>query len=131
MRAAVLEDTPDAPLLLSLPMLKSLGASLHLSDQIMDYQLIDESSKLFFNSKGQVCLRLFSFEDLDDRYHQPRTDWKIQQTIGNECKVFMLNTEESVPPCMPFAVCNEFNSGDSSCREVGDHSQLYYGDLWG
>jgi hypothetical protein len=43
-RAAVLEDTPDAPFLLSLPILKELHTSVHLSEQNMHFQSINETA---------------------------------------------------------------------------------------
>ena len=61
-RAAILEDTPDAPFLLSLPILKALNASMHLSQQTMRFRAIQQVRKMLYSEKGQLCLKLFEFD---------------------------------------------------------------------
>ena len=45
--AAILEDTSEAPFLLSLPILKSLETQVHLSKQVLHYHAIQEEGKMF------------------------------------------------------------------------------------
>eukprot|EP00435_Cladocopium_sp_Y103_P035426 s3103_g9.t1 len=96
-RAAVLEDTPDAPFLLSLPILKALNTSLHLSDQNMQFQAIGECGSTFYNEKGQLCLRLFEFDALPVRPNVTPDRWHVRKIIGDECQVFMLQEPIEVP----------------------------------
>eukprot|EP00435_Cladocopium_sp_Y103_P039817 s170_g10.t1 len=84
--AAVLEDTADAPFLLSLPIMKELDAVLHLNEQRMHFQSLQESGKLFFNERGQLCLRLFDFDSLAPECHQPNRTWKPKKIVGDECQ---------------------------------------------
>eukprot|EP00435_Cladocopium_sp_Y103_P033954 s639_g8.t1 len=85
--AAVLEDTPDAPFLLSLPIMKELDAVLHLSDKRMHFQALQEFGMMFFNVRGQLCLRLFDFDALSPECHDPQTSWKPRKIVGDECQV--------------------------------------------
>ena len=62
--AAILEDTAEAPLLLSLPILQALETSINLGNQSMDFQAIQDVGTCFFNERGQLCLRLFDLEVL-------------------------------------------------------------------
>ena len=72
-RAAILEDTPDAPFLLSLPILKALNASMHLSQQTMRFRAIQQVRKMLYS--GPI--------DSPDQ-------WQVQQSNGDECHVFIL-----------------------------------------
>eukprot|EP00435_Cladocopium_sp_Y103_P008670 s753_g2.t1 len=97
-RAAILEDTPDAPFLLSLPILKALDTTLSLGEQSMHFQAINESGMMFYNDKGQLCLRLFEFDAISDRSSESPDRWQVQKIIGDECHVFMLHE----PQCQDF-----------------------------
>eukprot|EP00435_Cladocopium_sp_Y103_P073668 s52_g44.t1 len=95
--AAVLEDTADAPFLLSLPIMKELDTILHLNEHRMHFQALQESGKLFYNGRGQLCLRLFDFENLSPECHQPDRIWKPKKIVGDECQVFTLQCDGRVP----------------------------------
>ena len=60
-RAAVLDEPADAPLLFSLPILKALGAVIDLAGQHLHLQSIGEKTPIYSNSRGQLCIRLFDF----------------------------------------------------------------------
>eukprot|EP00435_Cladocopium_sp_Y103_P038998 s1685_g10.t1 len=89
-RAAVLEDTPDAPFLLSLPILKALNTSMHLSQQSMCFQDIYQVGKMFYNEKGQLCPKLFEFDAISQDPNDSPDRWHVHKIIGDECQVFML-----------------------------------------
>ena len=89
-RAAVLEDTPDAPFLLSLPILKALDATLSLGHGSMHFKAINESGMMFYNDKGQLCLKLFEFDAIAECSDNSPDQWKVQKIIGDECQVFLL-----------------------------------------
>ena len=85
-RAAVLDEPADAPLLFSLPILKALGAVIDLADHHLHLRSIAEKIPISFNSRGQLCIRLFDFSSVQ----QNMTDmpWKPKKMIGDECTVF-------------------------------------------
>ena len=95
--AAVLEDTADAPFLLSLPIMRALDTVLQLSEQRMHFQALQESGKTFFNDRGQLCLRLFDFETLAPECHEPNQAWQPKKIVGDECQVFTLQCDGRVP----------------------------------
>ena len=90
-RAAILEDTPDAPFLLSLPILKALNTTMHLSQQTMCFQAIQQFGRMFYNEKGQLCLRLFEFDSMSSGSNNSSDRWQVRKIIGDECHVFMLH----------------------------------------
>ncbi|CAL1172305.1 unnamed protein product, partial [Cladocopium goreaui] len=95
-RAAVLEDTPDAPFLLSLPILKALDTALSLGHGNMHFQAIHESGKMFYNDKGQLCLKLFEFDAIAECSENSPDQWKVQKIIGDECQVFLLQHRNQI-----------------------------------
>ena len=50
---------------------------------------------MLFNARGQLCLRLFDFEDLQSVSHVTVDQWRAKKIIGDECQVFMLQQSES------------------------------------
>ena len=117
--AAVLEDTPNAPFLLSLPILKALGAQVHLSNSSLQYHAIGEEGSMFYNQRGQLCLRLFDFQAVPA--NQPSSRWMPKKIIGDECQVFMLQPEFSDSPSKM-----EFVSSPVQSNEPKD--QLFSGE---
>eukprot|EP00435_Cladocopium_sp_Y103_P029328 s58_g7.t1 len=116
-RAAVLEDTPDAPFLLSLPILKALNANLQLSEQRLHFQAIDEFGSMFYNEKGQLCLRLFEFEGLPKYPNEAPDQWCVRKIIGDECHVFMLQNPTEVEP-FGKAIQSKFQSSNQNERNL-------------
>ena len=76
-RAAILEDTPNAPFLLSLPILKALDTNVQLSQNRMHFQAINEHGSTFFNEKGQLCLSLFEFSRVPAVPNCPSDHWQV------------------------------------------------------
>ena len=95
-RAAILEDTPDAPFLLFLPILKVLNTSMHLSKQTMCFQAIQQLGQIFYNEKWQLCLKLFEFNAIPSRPIDSPDKWQVRKIIGDECNVFMLQGSPEV-----------------------------------
>ena len=117
--AAVLEDTPDAPFLLSLPILKALESQVHLARSTLQYHAIGEEGNMFYNSRGQLCLRLFDFQAVPA--NQPSNRWKPKKIIGDECQVFMLQSEASDEP-------SKMGSVSFSVQLNEPSAQLFNGD---
>ena len=117
--AAVLEDTPDAPFLLSLPILKALESQVHLARSTLQYHAIGEEGNMFYNSRGQLCLRLFDFQAVPA--NQPSNRWKPKKIIGDECQVFMLQSEASDEPSKMGSVSFSVQLNETS-------AQLFNGD---
>jgi hypothetical protein len=106
--AAILEDTADAPFLLSIPIMKALDTVIHLNEKLMHYQALQEHGSLFFNGRGQLCLRLFDFDALSPECHQTSRPWKPRKVVGDECQVFTLQCDGCVPS--NFCLGNQSNS---------------------
>ena len=125
-RAAVLEDTPDAPFLLSLPILKALDTTLSLGHGNMHFQAIHESGKMFYNDKGQLCLKLFEFDAIAECSENSPDQWKVQKIIGDECQVFLLQQP------LPNQITGEIdNLGDKSHQMKSRDMQLDNGVVMG
>ena len=140
-RAAVLEDTPDAPFLLSLPILKELHTSVHLSEQNMHFQSINETGSMFYNVRGQLCLRLFDFDQIQSCPAESSNRWIAKKIIGDECQVFMLqepqerdvfgnlhNQEKSNQFCIERNMATDLGIAKGSCEmnhmPVSEHDSL-------
>lgn len=91
LRAAVLEDTPDAPLLISLPILRALGTHIDLNQEVMSFQSIAEQGTLEYNERNQLCLRLFDFDSAASIRDPKRDHWKPRKLVGDECIVFFMH----------------------------------------
>lgn len=110
-RAAVLTgSTAEAPLLVSLPILKSLGAEFSLKHRHVKYTEINTVGISLYNTKGQLCLDLFDFKPLTDLEF---THWKPRKMLGDECTVFLSEDIQSVPS---FCRCQLFQC---SCYMLG------------
>ena len=119
-RAAVLEDTPNAPFLLSLPILKALNTTLQLSEQSLQFQAINEAGSMFYNEKGQLCLRLFDFEAMPTCPNEASDRWQVRKIIGDECHVFMLQSSSEVSTLGNTIEVNQNNPESSKCQENHD-----------
>lgn len=97
LRAAILEDTPDAPLLVSLPILRALGTNLNLSSHQLRYQAIGEVGTMETNERGQLCLRLFDFDNAAANFHSEETSWSPRKMVGDECIVFFMQKSVGEP----------------------------------
>ena len=80
-RAAILEEPADAPLLFSLPILRALEAKIDIEGHQMHLHAINERVDLQYNSRGQLCIRLFDFEavhhDMNNMPWKPKKiDWR-------------------------------------------------------
>lgn len=85
-RAAVLHEPAEAPLLLSLPILKALDAQVCLGSASLECKAIQETVRLHYNHRGQLCVSLFRF----DQIPQDRAcTWKPKKLIGDECTIFL------------------------------------------
>lgn len=116
-RTAILEDCPNAPFLLSLPILRALGAQVDLKQEVMRFQELGETGQMFFNAREQMCLRLFDFEQIGVARHRASHHWTVRKIIGDECRVFMLTNPNSV----------QFQEPDQCNRETSD-CLVYKGD---
>ena len=85
-RAAVLHEPPDAPLLFSLPIMNALGAVIDLPSHTMRLQNIQEDVEVFTNPRGQMCIRLFDFQQVQQ--HMTNSSWKPRKMLADECTVF-------------------------------------------
>ena len=103
-RAAILEEPADAPLLFSLPILRALGAKIDIEGNRMHLHAIDERVGLQYNSRGQLCIRLFDFEAV--RHDMNNMPWKPKKLIGDECTVFY----QHAIPCTTSHVNKDINS---------------------
>ena len=119
-RAAVLEDTPNAPFLLSLLILKALNTNLQLSEQSLQFQAINEVGSMFYNEKGQLCLRLFDFEAMSTCPNEASHRWQVRKIIGDECHVFMLQSSIESSTFGNHTEINQDNPESSQCQENHD-----------
>ena len=85
--AAVLEDTPEAPFLISLPILKCLGACVDLKNTVIRFLDFSESSEIVYNGRAQLCLKLFDFDRIVENTN-PLSEWKARKVVGDECMIF-------------------------------------------
>ena len=115
--AAVLEDTVEAPFLLSLPIMKELGAVLDISQHAMHFQALQETGKMFFNERGQLCLRVVDFDALAPECHQPNRSWKPRKIVGEECQVFTLQYDGRVPTV-------NVNGKDNVVSKIKNHDSI-------
>ena len=60
---------------------------------MLRYHAIGEEGVMFYNHRGQLCLRLFDFQTVPA--DQPSTRWMPKKIIGDECQVFMLQPESA------------------------------------
>ena len=82
-RAAILQDSAqEAPLLVSLPILRALGTDFSLKHNRVYYEDINAQGHSFYNSRGQLCLELFDFSTLKDITF---SQWKPKKVLGDEC----------------------------------------------
>ena len=51
---------------------------------------------MFYNEKGQHCLRLFDFEAMSICPNEASDRWQVRKIIGDECHVFMLQSSIEV-----------------------------------
>ena len=119
-RAAVLEDTPNAPFLLSLPILKALNTNLQLSEQSLQFQAINEVGSMFYNEKGQLCLRLFDFETMSTCANEASDRWQVRKIIGDECHVFMLQSSNGSSTFGNHIEIKQDNPESFQCQENHD-----------
>ena len=122
-RAAILHEPADAPLLFSLPIMKALGAQIDLSNDQMHLRSIDASADIQFKQRGQLCIRLFDFHAVQQTLH-PDHPWKPKKLIGDECTVFYQVDSgcSTTPVLMQDTMLNA--SKDVTCRSFEpDHSQ--------
>lgn len=122
-RAAVLEEPSDAPLLISLPILQALGSIIDMNQRQLHLRNIDEVVDIRHNSRGQMCLRLFDF----GRVKQNLTEepWSPKRLIGDECVVyFQQDRRESIDRREPM----EDHMSCSGDRESHTHIVPVYED---
>ena len=119
-RAAVLEATPNAPFLLSLPILKALNTNLQLSEQSLQFHAINEVGSMFYNEKGQLCLRLFDFEAMSTCPNEASNCWQVRKIIGDECHVFMLQSSIESSTFGNHTEINQDYPESSQCQENHD-----------
>lgn len=90
-RAAVLEDTAGAPLLLSLPILQALGTSINLGSQSMDFQAIQEVGKCF-SMQEVSCVFVFLTLKISNRLAMSRwTNGVPRKSLGMSVKFSCCN----------------------------------------
>lgn len=119
-RAAILHHSPEAPFLISLPILKTLGSTIDLEKKTLHFPVLSEQGNLKYNGRGQLCIELFDFNRISDE-DRTKTDWRPRRIIDDECFIFTLCTTSFVPPCDSLVVSNI-----SACRtrdqDYYDHS---------
>ena len=94
-KAAILQDdAQEAPLLVSLPILRALGTDFSLKHNRVYYEDIDAQGHSFYNTKGQLCLELFDFSSLADVTF---SQWKPKKVLGDECTLFFQTIEQHEP----------------------------------
>ncbi len=116
-RAAILHHSPEAPFLISLPILKTLGSTIDLDKKTIHFSVLCEHAKLKYNGRGQLCIGLFDFDriSVEDR---TKTDWSPRKVIDDECFIFTLCNTSFVPPC--------FDSVVSKVDDCRTRDQDYY-----
>ena len=67
------------PFSLPLPILKTLKANLQLSEQSLHFQAIDEVGRMFYNEKGQLCLKLVDFEAVPACPNDSPDRWQVRK----------------------------------------------------
>ena len=86
-RAAVLTgSTAEAPLLISLPILKALGTEFSLKHSHVKYTELNTVGFSLYNPRGQLCLDLFDFDALT---RLESAKWKPKRMLGDECTIFL------------------------------------------
>ena len=126
-RAAILEDTPDAPFLLSLPILKALNTTMHLSQQTMCFQAIQQFGRMFYNEKGQLCLRLFEFDSMSSGSNNSSDRWQVRKIIGDECHVFMLHENHENHEVLSKGKLHDVNVNQEPMQSVNDDQGIVTG----
>lgn len=85
---AVLEKTPDAPLLMSLNIMQHLGATIDLQQMSISFKHIcgDRVIRvpLFRNASGQLCMSLFDFSKMSTE----QEGLAVRKVVGDECYLF-------------------------------------------
>ena len=61
----------------------------------MHFQAIDQVGRMFYNEKGQLCLRRFDFEAIRACPSATLNRWHVQKIFGDECHVFILKVPEA------------------------------------
>lgn len=114
-RAAILEDTADAPFLISLPIMKALGACIDLERTRIQYHSLQSANEVVFNERGQLCIKLFEFHRIQQAVEQHGSaPWKPQKVIADECSIFFQHASREVSspamstsPAMPRSQASE------------------------
>ena len=75
----------------------------------MHLHAIDERVGLQYNSRGQLCIRLFDFEAV--RHDMNNMPWKPKKLIGDECTVFY----QHAISCTTSHVNKDINSHRKQC----------------
>ena len=88
-RAAVLHHSPEAPFLISLPILKTLGSKIDLQKESISFCNINEQGSLKYNGRNQLCLDLFDFQRISSE-NQSKEVWKPKVIIDDECFIFTM-----------------------------------------
>ena len=85
---AVLEKTPDAPLLMSLNIMQQLGATIDLQQMSISFKHICRDRvirvPLFRNASGQLCMSLFDFSKMSTNPE----GLTVRKVVGDECYLF-------------------------------------------
>ena len=85
---AVLEDTPGAPLLISLPLLRALGSVIDLPNGVIRFTHIKSEAKIWVSSRGQLVFSLFAFTEAQKAYLKMNKESQGRMRVGDECTVF-------------------------------------------
>ena len=94
---AVLEKTPDAPLLMSLNIMRHLGATIDLQQMSISFKHICRDRvirvPLFRNASGQLCMSLFGLSKMSTNPER----LTVRKVVGDECYLFhttVMGTDE-------------------------------------
>lgn len=94
---AVLEKTPDAPLLMSLNIMQHLGATIDLQQMSISFKHICRDRvirvPLFRNASGQLCMSLFGLSKMSTNPER----LTVRKVVGDECYLFhatVMGTDE-------------------------------------
>ena len=94
---AVLEKTPDASLLMSLNIMRHLGATIDLQQMSISFKHICRDRvirvPLFRNASGQLCMSLFGLSKMSTNPER----LTVRKVVGDECYLFhttVMGTDE-------------------------------------